>query len=252
MSWAHRHSKSKLGDRLVLFVLAEHAHDDGHYAFPSVRTIAEHANLSERQVQRCLRSLGELGEIAVSGRTRSGTHIYAITGYIEHEGGDILSPPQTAGGDSHVTGGVTPTSPEPSVEPSEDQDQVLRTTARARELVTVDKQIVTDDEDRMARAVLAEWNSQTGSSYTAKSWLKIIVMRIREHPEMSIIDHSELIRRQLAAPWWKTRSPTPRLIYGNDRVFERSMNEGTGPRKYHRRYGRGMTPEEMLDVGAGR
>ena len=117
-SWALRHSKSKLGDRLVMLTLAEAAHDDGTKAFPKVATIAERANLSERQVQRCLRNLVELGEIEQSGRTRSGTNIYSITGYIRQRRGDNMSPPDEEGVTSTSPPGVTPTSPELSVEPS--------------------------------------------------------------------------------------------------------------------------------------
>ncbi len=118
VSWALRHSQSKLGDRLVMLTLAEAAHDDGTKAFPAVGTIAVRANLSERQVQRCLRNLVGLGEIEQTGTTKSGTNVYSVTGYIEHEGGDNMSPLEREGGDTHVTGGVTPTSPELSVEPS--------------------------------------------------------------------------------------------------------------------------------------
>ncbi len=104
-----------------MLTLAEAAHDDGTKAFPKVATIAVRSNLSERQVQRCLRNLVELGEIAQTGTTRSGTNIYSVVGYINHEGGDNLSPLEGEGGDAHVTPGVTPTSPELSVEPSVEQ-----------------------------------------------------------------------------------------------------------------------------------
>ena len=121
MSWALRHSRSKLGDRLVLLALAEAAHDDGTYAFPKVATLAIRANLSERQVQRCLRNLVGLGEIEQTGQTKSGTNIYSVTGYIRHEGGDNMSPPAGAGVTPTSPLGVTPTSPELSVEPLEEQ-----------------------------------------------------------------------------------------------------------------------------------
>lgn len=117
-SWALRNSQSKLGDRLVMLTLAEAAHDDGTKAFPKVATIAARANLSERQVQRCLRNLVALGEIEATGKTRSGTVIYSITGYIASLRGDNMSPPSEPGVTPTSPPGVTPTSPDPSVEPS--------------------------------------------------------------------------------------------------------------------------------------
>lgn len=121
VSWTLRHSRSKLGDRLVLLALAEAAHDDGTYAFPKVATLATRANLSERQVQRCLRNLVDLGEIEQTGRTKSGTNIYSVTGYIRNERGDNMSPQTNAGVTPTSPLGVTPMSPELSVEPSVNQ-----------------------------------------------------------------------------------------------------------------------------------
>ncbi|MFD6897823.1 helix-turn-helix domain-containing protein [Rhodococcus sp. NPDC060086] len=45
---------------LVLLGLATHASRNGEGAFPSVRTLARYARMSERQVQRCLSTLVEL------------------------------------------------------------------------------------------------------------------------------------------------------------------------------------------------
>ncbi|MEE2060398.1 helix-turn-helix domain-containing protein [Rhodococcus artemisiae] len=49
---------------LVLLGLANHASRQGKSAFPSVRTLAGYARMSERQVQRCLSALVELEIIA--------------------------------------------------------------------------------------------------------------------------------------------------------------------------------------------
>ena len=49
--------------RLVLVVLADHAHADGTSAFPSKVTISDRINVSERTVQRHLRALEEAGLI---------------------------------------------------------------------------------------------------------------------------------------------------------------------------------------------
>src|SRR4051812_47595730 len=60
-----KHSKSTGNDRIVLLVLADHAGDEERLAWPSVELMAKKANCAERTVQRSLKSLVDLGEIAV-------------------------------------------------------------------------------------------------------------------------------------------------------------------------------------------
>ena len=50
---------------LVLLAIAEHAHDDGQNAWPSVERLARMTRMSTRHVRRCIGKLVELGEIAV-------------------------------------------------------------------------------------------------------------------------------------------------------------------------------------------
>jgi hypothetical protein len=123
MSWAfHEAPTTRKGDLLVLLVLADHAHDDGGGAYPSVRTIADLARMSERGVQTALGHLRAAGIITVDGRTATGTRIYRI-----------LSTPAVVAPRSHCTppqplrGGVQPdvvtpatAAPEP-LEPSLNQ-----------------------------------------------------------------------------------------------------------------------------------
>jgi hypothetical protein len=109
MSWVLRESEAKLGDRLVLLVLADHAKDDGTYAWPSVDTISEQARLTRRQAQRCLRNLEQTGQILETGKSKKGTTIYTIVGY--SKGGVNMSPP---GATNRTKGGVRIT-PDPSL-----------------------------------------------------------------------------------------------------------------------------------------
>jgi hypothetical protein len=73
LSWVLRHSEEKLGRRLVLLVLADHAKEDGSMAWPSVETIAAHARLSRRAVQDALRELEKSGAIRKRGVSQAGT-----------------------------------------------------------------------------------------------------------------------------------------------------------------------------------
>lgn len=110
-SWVLRNSEAHLGDRLVLLALADHAKDDGTYAWPSVETIAREAHLSSRQVRRCLRNLEESGSITQTGTSRAGTHIYTVN----MTPGHIVRPRTNRAGDADDL------SAEPSLEqPSED------------------------------------------------------------------------------------------------------------------------------------
>lgn len=65
-------------DLIVLLVLADHAHEDGTHAYPSVRTIARRGRLARSTVQRSLRRLEGTGEIEAAGRLGSGTVIWRL------------------------------------------------------------------------------------------------------------------------------------------------------------------------------
>lgn len=78
MSWVLRNSDARLGDRLVLLVLADHAKDDGTSAWPSVATIADEARLSRRGATYCLGNLERAGAIVKTGQSRHGTNVWTV------------------------------------------------------------------------------------------------------------------------------------------------------------------------------
>jgi len=78
ITWVLEHSDERLGRRLVLLVLADHAKKDGTSAWPSIDTIAHEARLSRAQVIRCLNELKEANAIIPRGSTRSGTNVYDV------------------------------------------------------------------------------------------------------------------------------------------------------------------------------
>ena len=95
-TWVYRHSEERLGRRLVLLVLADHANDDGSGAWPSVETISEKARLSRSQTQRCLRALESEGAVEKAGKSRAGTTIYNVI--MTPEGGPQYEAPEQEGG----------------------------------------------------------------------------------------------------------------------------------------------------------
>lgn len=161
------HSKAKSTDKLVLIGIANHAGDGG--AWPSIATLARYANVSERTVQRAVDALARLGELHVE-RQAGGTpgmkdwqrpNRYDVTlscppgcdRSVSHRVKPLASAPAqlwiegvtpVSPGDTHVTGGVTPTSPggvtptspEPSIEPtSNHNDPAASTTDHAHAIV---------------------------------------------------------------------------------------------------------------------
>lgn len=63
--WVMDHSTAEGSDRLVLISIARHADQAGAGSWPSVATIAKECAVSERTVQRCLRSLAERRDITI-------------------------------------------------------------------------------------------------------------------------------------------------------------------------------------------
>ena len=61
--WVLDYSPTKNTDRMVLVVLAEHAHDDGTEAWPCYATIARKANISHRTVPGVMRRLERCGAV---------------------------------------------------------------------------------------------------------------------------------------------------------------------------------------------
>lgn len=90
-------------------------------------------------------------------------------------------------------------------------------------LKEVDGIPVTRGEATIAMEVMRLFNEVAETSFRSPEYYRGIVMRIREHPEMTTSDHMDVIRRVFRRPWW-TGSTSPNLIYGNSRAFETSLN----------------------------
>lgn len=61
-------SASRMGARLVLLAIAEHARDETGIAWPSTATLASMTGMDRRNVRRCLNTLIELGELQADDR----------------------------------------------------------------------------------------------------------------------------------------------------------------------------------------
>lgn len=236
-AWVLRHSEERLGNRLVLLVLADHANSDGTNVWASVETIARHARMSGRQTRSCLRTLEASGAVERTGVSSHGTNVYRVV----MEGGEESSAPpekyDRRGGEIEQGGrsdfSAEPRSLEqPTMEPS-------RKTERARGWKVNGKRVA-PEEEQFAVRTLREWNLASGQALRAREWLAKIVMRIREHPELDLPEHTHIIHASLANPWWQG-NPSPAVIYGNGSVFEQQMNEARNPTRRKA----GLTPDEI-------
>ena len=114
-----RHSEAKGGARLVLFVLAEHAHDDGTESYPTVETLAERSRMTRKGTQLALRRLEADGEIERTGFGHRGQTKWRVIVRAER-GGEPCTPREDQdpqGRNLRPEGGV-PRTPEPTTEPS--------------------------------------------------------------------------------------------------------------------------------------
>ena len=186
MSLVLNHSRAKGTAKLVLIGIANHDGDGG--SWPTIATLARYANTSERSVQRALEQLVELGELEVK-QNAGGTHQtpndrrpnrYRITikrSVENHVGpsshGVTLASPRdvdgvtlvTQRGDASVVNGVTPASPEPSLNhpdpaaaaaaatPTDVIDELRYAFARTPDLHSVSFTMRADQRDELANLI---------------------------------------------------------------------------------------------------
>lgn len=128
-------------------------------------------------------------------------------------------------GDHTPDAGATEQEVEPTTEKTETPKGVPVSTTAApavRAIGSVDRRPVTPNEATLAWAIIEVWNERTGQNLRALTWVRKIVMRIREHPELGLPEHEHVIECSLERPWWKGE-PSPSVIYGNDAQFERQL-----------------------------
>lgn len=113
--------------------------------------------------------------------------------------------------------------------------------------VKVEKKRVKPDEAATAGTVLAFFNETAGTHYRSKEHLEKIIRRMREHPDVLLDQHIELVGRVLNGhKWWEGRAD-PRIIYGNDAQFERALNDDGSP-PADRRNGRSTQFERTMEI----
>ena len=116
---------------MVLLMTANHAKADGTGAWPSVRTLAREARISERQARNCLRRLERSGELKTDeGAGPGGTNLYSLS-LMAVEKGELVGKRLPPGVGQFEAKKVSQIAPEPSLTvQSQIQIQNLRPLAR--------------------------------------------------------------------------------------------------------------------------
>lgn len=225
--------------------------------WPGQQGLAQMAPCSDRQVREALKELENVGLVRTRRRGRGETNVY------------ILLVPRSARGaglDSREEPGAALDRQEVPIK----NTQLKKTHhgsgsgARAREVRKwpsvpneVDWVPVIDEEAELAASVLDAFNAVFGKRFTSKEYGRAIVGRIREHPELTIEQHRELmVKAKEQNPWWERSddpNPTPAVIYGNSRIFERTLNfePRAGKKGPDLSMYRGRDPDEELDEEDG-
>lgn len=119
--------------KVVLLGLANHAHPDGTEAYPSLDTLAEYAHCDRSTARRNVRKLVADGWITEDGIGPKGQTKYRVRVEIPSpkRGGGVLP----RGDGTGAQGGMAPVLPEPSIEPSIEEEPLRSPLDRIPELV---------------------------------------------------------------------------------------------------------------------
>lgn len=244
---------SRVGDHIaksVLVKLADFANDEG-ISWPAISRIAHDTEIPERTVKRKLAWLESEGFISRR-RERGEGGQYGLTFYMIHDpapGATVASGNGgTAGQGGQPPGATTRAVPRAFLALQEPSKATVIPPRRPPHPVKADGKAITVEEWDLAQAVLDAWNTATGSNppFRSTEWIRKIVMRIREHPELREPDYQELITRALGNPWWDG-SASPSVVFGNGALFENVL-VSNGATKRKRRYGTGVTAGEMGEL----
>ena len=224
-----KESESELGARLVGSAMAFAAGEDG-ICWADQRRLMRETKLSESSVRRAIRELEKLGEVETrhAQRGRSRINVYRMW-CAEAPDYDRLPfavdrPFKVTTGQSDRRSNVYGTTGQIGPRPPVKSENTPLTERQENDKTqwSVGRKLVTASEEQLARAVLAAWNVRTGQVLASRDWLAMIVMRIREHPELELVDHERVIDSALANPWWQG-APSPNVVYGSGAQLERSL-----------------------------
>jgi len=182
---------------------------------------------SERQTRHALRELEAAGLVRTRRRGQGKTNVYILLVPRTARGADPDSRPAEYAGQDQRNMPIEEEAGNKSSAPP----------PRWNGPQSVGGKRVTRDEVVTATAVLDHFNLVSGRRFAGKEWLTKIVRRLREHPDVALERHREIISEQFERPWWKGDA-SPSVIYGNGAVFDRAVNAVRGKKPRERIYTR--------------
>lgn len=223
IAWARGVRTGSPSRKAVLVALADHCNDHTLRCDPRLDLLADETELSLTTVKRAAKELVESGLIGRERRRRADGSLSVYT----------YTFPQvetTSVGQPGVT--VAPSAPQMTrdhsgtAEPEEGQEQKqdLEPDARIARIGKVDRKPTSERERILAPAILAEWNVLANQQLRSHDWLRKIILRVREYPELGLAEHAHIIRYALDHPWWKG-DPSPAVVYGNGALFEQHLTQ---------------------------
>jgi DNA-binding transcriptional ArsR family regulator len=233
MAWAWRQQVGNPTRKTILLALADHADQDG-ICWPGHEGIAEKCEVSRRTVIRQIEQLARDGLVSVErrrgqfGRQASNRYRLRVT---ESHPADSRVTSTTVQSDTDDRSRVTPVSHEPSIEPSKESAAAPRVTPSHPEI----EPPPTDPELHLVDSLIRAFNVEAHTRFAAATWAPDIVACLRLHPELTEAEHLRVIRAAFATQWWKredrTRQPSPAVIWGSAKQFERTLQEADSRRQ---------------------
>lgn len=238
--WAWAQTVGHPTRKAVLVAIAKYVKQPGGWAFPGYEQLARMCECDRRTAIRHVKALEEGGFLEVKKRRsklgKQTSNEYRLR--LENDQSQSDAGVTLAGGVTDVTltnprvtdersqsdtgdrSRVTPMTPELQGESQED----IR-----RSRPTVDGIEVTDTEWESARQIVAAFNVEAGTHWSAEAFLSPIVVCLRLHPELSTNDHLGILVAVFRAPFW-TDTPSPKVVYSKPEQFERCLHVWRRPR----------------------
>lgn len=230
-NWAWEKARAGIvegGELLTLLRLADHADNDG-VCWPGQKQVAEFTGQDERTVRRHIKRLEERGllerekRVCGEGKGRLPDRIFLA-----------LDQPGNLSGRSQTTNRTLTSGRSGATNRTSDADQPdiddTRSTYRNRKEPPkglggkkVNRKPVTEEEYNLAASIIDSFNEVAGTGFTVDAHLTPIVGRIRERPDLTAGHHRLLIEAVFRHNAWWDGPPAPEVIYGNARIFEKSL-----------------------------
>jgi hypothetical protein len=222
MAWASEQRTGSPTRKAVLMALSNAANHQTGRCDPRIESICEETEFGATAVKTALKELAEQGLIKRERKRRGdgslSTYSFSFPRYQESRGDQ----PETAGDSRPEPPGDSQNQEVPNQETVDPPPRAPL--AEVVRIGAVDRKRVTEDERDLAVTILDRWNEIAGQHLRSSEWLRKIVMRIREHPELGALEHDRIIAAALRPGnrWWKGEA-SPSVVYGNGALFEKCV-----------------------------